>query len=684
MGASVNFYLEPKQLDFLSAVDDEVMYSGGFGGGKTLMVCLKAFVRAQHPRAVEVLCRAVERDVEDTILPTLFEGSGGTPAILQPGGYIWNKAKKWIRLLGKGNVPLGLIRYRGLGGARQSSLDKMTFRGQNVTGVGIDQAEELSVKQYNNVLGRTRVGGDGLTRQVYGSANPSAPSHWIAQRFGITASHDPRLTPFVARELVVNRMTSRLRAILTCPAENPHLPTDYIARLATYTGVEAMRYVQGRWVASEGLVYDNFLRERHVRDRQGPWVRTLVAIDDGTSKPAAILLVRVDTAGRRYYEEERHAAGMSDREKVACVMHWNAAKGPLEAVVVDPAAAALKLSLSRAGLPVFDARNDVRPGISVVRTGFEPGVGGEPGIAISPRCARTIAELEGYLWDPNSKEEKPVKENDHGPDAMRYAECHIYEPPPLVFDINSAMEKAARGIVPTWRGTLIHAKPDGRIRDASLAMGRVGEIMLEREPAGPLVLWRSPRRDPRAQMMLFASVGGGEFKNHLVIGDMRTKAIVGEFSSVMPAASFARVAAMLALHFGSAEQQAAIWYYASGPGKAFGQQLERLGFGATGWEPTAKEFTEAMGVLRTAWETKQTIEPSADALVTARQYVHSGAAVMHASLVGDTDHRGLYADGVIARAGLWRQLASASFEDIPELEYQPGSLGYMRKQAAGG
>lgn len=182
--------------------------------------------------------------------------------------------------------------------------------------------------------------------------------------------------------------------------------------------------------------------------------------------------------------------------------------------------------------------------------------------------------------------------------------------------------------------------------------------------------------------MLFASVGGGEFKNHLVIGDMRTKAIVGEFTAVMPAASLARVAAMLALHFGSSEQQAAIGYYASGPGKAFGQQLERLGFGATGWEPTAKEFAEAMGVLRTAWETKQIIEPSADALVTARQYVHSGAAVMHASLVGDTDHRGLYADGVIARAGLWRHMAAASFEDIPELEYQPGSLGYMRKQAA--
>ncbi len=37
------------------------------------------------------------------------------------------------------------------------SLWAMGFRGQNVTGVGIDQVEEISSKQYNNVLGRVRV-----------------------------------------------------------------------------------------------------------------------------------------------------------------------------------------------------------------------------------------------------------------------------------------------------------------------------------------------------------------------------------------------------------------------------------------------------------------------------------------------------------------------------------------------
>lgn len=682
MGTSINFYLEPKQIDFLQSDDDEVMYSGGFGGGKTLMVCLKAFIRAQHPRAVEVLCRAVANDVDDTILPTLFEGSGSTPAILQPGCYVWNKAQKWIRLLGRGGIPLGLIRYRGLGASHQSNLERMKFRGQNVTGVGIDQMEEISEKQYNNVLGRVRVADAGLTRQVYGSANPSAPSHWIAKRFGIKPTHSPEITPCITREMMNGGLKNRLRSILTCPAENPHLPMDYIARLATYTGIEELRYVRGRWVASEGVVYDNFMRDRHVKERMGPWSRTFIAIDDGTSKPAAILLVRVDHFGHRYYEQECHKAGMSDYEKVTLVLHWNHKYGPIEAVVVDPAAASLKLSLSRAGMPVFDARNEVKPGISVVRSGLEATVDGEPGWTISPKCEKTVGELEGYMWNPNSTEEKPIKENDHGPDAIRYAEMHYYTPPQLVFTIDPDMDAVVQHARPVWIGTLAHDHPAGRQQDLSLAAGRHREMALERDKNGPLVLWREPRRIASAKVLIFASVGHGECKSHLVLADMTTKSLIGEFSKSMTPESLARVAAMLALWFASEESQARIGYYANTPGKVFGQHLGRIGYGGEPWEPQPKEFAEAMGVLRAAWETHQLVEPTREALTTARQYVYAGATVLHASLVGDTERRGGYSDGVIARAGLWKTLSGIAFDDETEIEHPYGSVGYLRKQAA--
>src|SRR3990167_10733395 len=155
----VEFTLEPKQEAFFVSEASELLYSGGFGGGKTLMVCLKGVARASDPRAVEALARARFEDGKDTILPTLFEGSGDTPPVLPPGSYSWYKADKAIRI-----IDGGLIRSLGLGANRQRNLEKMRFRGQNVTGVGIDQLEEISFEQYMNAQGRPRSAGRGLTR----------------------------------------------------------------------------------------------------------------------------------------------------------------------------------------------------------------------------------------------------------------------------------------------------------------------------------------------------------------------------------------------------------------------------------------------------------------------------------------------------------------------------------------
>ena len=41
-------------------------------------------------------------------------------------------------------------------------------------------------------------------------------------------------------------------------------------------------------------------------------------------------------------------------------------------------------------------------------------------IKISPDLKNWRKEVEGYVWDDKQGEDKPVKENDHLMDAMRY------------------------------------------------------------------------------------------------------------------------------------------------------------------------------------------------------------------------------------------------------------------------
>ena len=87
-------------------------------------------------------------------------------------------------------------------------------------------------------------------------------------------------------------------------------------------------------------------------------------------------------------------------------------------VYVDPAAASLKLELRQNDLPVVDALNDVVLGIKIVHK-FISG----KNLVIQKGCTTLIEHLQSYAWDSKASdrgEDKPLKQNDHLPDALRY------------------------------------------------------------------------------------------------------------------------------------------------------------------------------------------------------------------------------------------------------------------------
>ena len=87
-------------------------------------------------------------------------------------------------------------------------------------------------------------------------------------------------------------------------------------------------------------------------------------------------------------------------------------------VLVDPSAASFIVALRQQGVYVREADNDVLDGIR--KTGV---LLNRREILIHERCSGLIDELGTYLWDKKASlrgEEKPVKQQDHGPDALRY------------------------------------------------------------------------------------------------------------------------------------------------------------------------------------------------------------------------------------------------------------------------
>ena len=88
-------------------------------------------------------------------------------------------------------------------------------------------------------------------------------------------------------------------------------------------------------------------------------------------------------------------------------------------VVVDRSAASFIAELRSRGVYVKPANNDVEDGIRVVGSLLA-----KRNIRINKEnCKGLLGEMRSYVWDDKAAErgeEKPVKQKDHGPDALRY------------------------------------------------------------------------------------------------------------------------------------------------------------------------------------------------------------------------------------------------------------------------
>lgn len=85
-------------------------------------------------------------------------------------------------------------------------------------------------------------------------------------------------------------------------------------------------------------------------------------------------------------------------------------------VIVDPSAASFiaLLRQSKEFTPI-SANNDVLNGIRNVSTCMSQGK-----FKVHDRCENFKKEAQSYVWDSTAPDDRPIKDNDHLMDAMRY------------------------------------------------------------------------------------------------------------------------------------------------------------------------------------------------------------------------------------------------------------------------
>jgi phage terminase large subunit len=195
-----------------------------------------------------------------------------------------------------------------------------------------------------------------------------------------------------------------------------------------YVGLWYRRFIEGAWVMAEGAIYDMFDETRHVVTDLPPIHRWLACgIDYGTTNAFVALLVGMGTDRRLYVTAEyRHDSrkahrSMTDGEyDTALRAFLQKQQVAPEWTIIDPSAASFLEQLHRTGMPgLAAADNTVNDGIRTVASLLTAGR-----LRIHASCTGLIDEMTGYVWDPKASErgeDAPLKIDDHGPDALRYA-----------------------------------------------------------------------------------------------------------------------------------------------------------------------------------------------------------------------------------------------------------------------
>lgn len=415
--------LLPKQWECLASTSLRTLYSGAYRAGKSRLLCYRAVQRAQHPRARCGMTRKRRTDLLRTTFTTLVEPDGDLPPVLPLGSYTYRKqpGNESVSLHGGGKIILF------------GCDDPMRVRSLGLSDCVVDEVVELDADEWDTVDSRcsvsfTEADGSAHTPTLMAATNPDSPAHWLYKRFW-----GDKVDP------------SEQRVIETSVLDNYFLDDSYFRRLDRLVGVDRLRYVHGKWVASEGLVYWMWSPDRHVLHNPGPFDYYVAGVDWGFEDPA---VCRVHGCWYEDGEHKSHVVAELYQPHLTTPVFTDQLRGAASqyepiVFVVDPSAADLRAQMLGAGLETIAADNRIEAGIRCVQMSLgdnrlrHPA---PPTLTMEPTCKDGNAEYGLYRWkqrpgggsigipamgEAGSLVDKPVDADNHAMDADRYARMAI-------------------------------------------------------------------------------------------------------------------------------------------------------------------------------------------------------------------------------------------------------------------
>ena len=226
----------PRQKEVLDAVHKyrNVLYSGAFGAGKTLLLA-NVIIREcmTYPRSFWLVGSQTVPQLRDTVVRTFLEEMELYQQRLNDADVKLLLCKKW---------KASTMSYKFFNDAEivfRSCDDPTKFKSLNLDGAALDEPVDIDESVFLMLQGRLRARHT-KHRFIVMAGNPSGKTNWVYQKFFESGDKD-------------------YKVVHTTTYDNSFLPDGYITNMEnSYDADYARRYLQGEWGSFEGKYIKTF------------------------------------------------------------------------------------------------------------------------------------------------------------------------------------------------------------------------------------------------------------------------------------------------------------------------------------------------------------------------------------------------------------------------------------------
>lgn len=453
---------QPRQAALMRRWEDEALYGGAAGGGKSDCALAEALRQIHIPHYRGLILRKTYPQLSE-----LIDRSGELYKMAISDAKYNDSKHCWT-------FPSGAKIYFG---SMQHTKDRVNYQGKRYDFIDFDELTQFTFDEYSYLFSRNRPNGPGTRCYIRAQANPGGIGHgWVKERFITPAPPMTTMWEEFKIRFPDGREELRKRSRVFVPStvfDNQILlenDPDYLTRLAALPEAERAALLYGDWDSFSGQVFTEWRNDpEHYHDRMNTHViapfkvpsewRIWCSMDWGYSKPFSVGWYAVDHQKRIYRIREYYGCDGT----------------PNKGIMLEPAAVARKMLEIEADDPNLRGRRIMRiadpaiwgtqTGESIAQTFARAGVyfdkgeharidgkmqihhrlafdeEGKPMLYVFNTCRHFIRTVPNLVYDDKNVEDINTDGEDHIYDELRYM-CMNYviaprknvAPKPVIYD----------------------------------------------------------------------------------------------------------------------------------------------------------------------------------------------------------------------------------------------------------